>query len=124
MSSQSSATSTATGSATTSASASTTVHATQTRLRTATPNRVNRRTPTLPELLPPPRVPNGGVSPETPGIGGGLYTPSTSSSTSAMETVAGRWTPEVGNRLVVSALIALVLCIVGLVTVAVRRRQY
>jgi hypothetical protein len=41
-----------------------------------------------------------------------------------MTEVAGRWTPEAGTRLVVSALIALVLCIVGLVTVAVRRRQY
>jgi hypothetical protein len=80
----------------------------------------------VPELLPPPRVPNAGSPPETPGIGGGLYVePSESPS---IDPVAGPWRflpdPDVGRRLVIAGLIALVICVSGLIAVAVRRRQY
>jgi hypothetical protein len=48
--------------------------------------------------------------------------------TPSIDPVAGPWRflpdPDVGARLVVAGLIALVICVAGLIAVAVRRRQY
>jgi len=83
-----------------------------------------RSQPGLPELLPPPRIPNPGSRPETPGIGGGVYVEPTPS----LDPVAGPWRflpdRDVGARLVIAGLIALVVCVAGLIAVGVRRRQY
>jgi hypothetical protein len=48
--------------------------------------------------------------------------------TPSVDPLAGRWQffpdPDLGARLVISGLVALVICVAGLIAVAVRRRQY
>jgi hypothetical protein len=90
--------------------------------RTAQP----RSQPGVPELLPPPRIPDPGSRPETPGIGGGFY--EEPAETPSIDPVAGPWRflpgPDVGARLAIAGLVALFVCVAALIAVAVRRRQY
>jgi hypothetical protein len=45
-----------------------------------------------------------------------------------VDPVAGRWRfmpdPEVGVRLAISGLVALIICVAALIAIGVRRRQY
>jgi hypothetical protein len=81
----------------------------------------------IPDLPPPPRVPDPGSQPQVRSAdrqSTGVAAPDSFDS----DSVSSGWTfmpdPEVGARLMVAGLIALVFCVGGLVTVAVRRRQW